>query len=364
MLHKGLHKKTIKVLIIDDSISMRKFFTSLLSYDAGIEVIATAQDPLEAMQIIAEKKPDVLTLDLHMPKMDGFTFLQKMMQQFPTPTIIISSYAKENSDNAIKALSYGAIDIFPKQVIQPGSNVEPIAKDLIHKIKMAARVVLRPQLKTESVAKKSHVEPLPVVKSKQQFIKMITFAASTGGTDALRKILSQLPINIPSILIVQHMAKEFIAGFANNLGNVCQFEVKVAEHNETILPGKAYLAPGNVHLEVMRQQHDYFIRLQEGPLIHGVRPSANPLFSSVARNVGKHALGIVLTGMGADGSEGLLELKKAGGLTIAQDEDSSVVFGMPKKAIAKGAVDLVLPLNKISETIVMECSKEKLQNAS
>lgn len=359
-----MHKKTIKVLIIDDSISMRKFFTSLLSYDTSIEVIATAQDPLEALKIIAEKKPDVLTLDLHMPKMDGFTFLQKMMIQFPTPTIIISSYAKENSDNAIKALSYGAIDIFPKQVIQPGSNVEPIAKELIHKIKLASRVILRRQLKTESIAKKNHISPLPEVKISQQFIKMIAFAASTGGTDALRKILSQLPVNIPSILIVQHMAKEFLQGFANNLANVCQFEVKLAEHNEIIQPGKAYLAPGNVHMEIVRQQHEYNIRLKEGPLIHGVRPSANPLFSSVARNVGKHALGIILTGMGADGSEGLLELKKTGGLTIAQDEDTSVVFGMPKKAIAKGAVDLVLPLSQIAETILIECSKEKLQNVS
>ncbi|MGY3804348.1 protein-glutamate methylesterase/protein-glutamine glutaminase [Pigmentibacter ruber] len=365
MTQRNIHKKKIKVLIIDDSISMRKFFSSLLSFDHQIEVIATAQDPFEAFKIIEQKKPDVITLDLHMPKMDGFTFLQKMMQQYPTPTIIISSYAKENSENALKALTYGAIDIFPKQVIQPGSNVEVIAKELIHKVKLAARISLKPLLKIESiVTKKQHINPLPRNPINKQAIKLIAIAASTGGTDALRKILSQLPENIPSILIVQHMAKEFLQGFANNLNNVCQFKVKLAEQNETIEPGKAYLAPGDLHMEILRQQHNYIIRLKEGPLIQGVRPSANPLFSSVARNVGKYALGIILTGMGADGSDGLLELKKVGSLTIAQDEETSVVFGMPKKAIAKGAVDLVLPLNTIAEKIILECSDSSQQLVS
>ena len=357
-------KKKIKVIIVDDSISIRKFFTSLLSFDPNIEVIATAEDPFVALDLIEKLKPDVITLDLHMPKMDGLTFLEKMMKICPTPTIIVSSFAKENSENALKALALGAIDIFPKQVITPGSNVEPIAQSLITKVRSASHAILNNKVKEIPITKQIEVELLPNLPIKEQKIKIISIAASTGGTVALKNLLSKLPANIPSILIVQHMPKEFLISFAESLSRVCQFELKVAENNDEVLPGKAYLAPGDIHMELIRMQNSYFIRLIEGTLIHGVRPSANPLFSSVARNVGKHAIGVILTGMGSDGSEGLYEMKKAGSYNIAQDEATSVVFGMPKKAIAKGAIDIVLPLDKIPERIILECSKSEIKKMS
>ena len=362
MKNKVNTKKKIRVLIVDDSISIRKFFTSLLSFDPAIEVVGTAEDSYVALNMLEKLKPDVLTLDLHMPKMDGLTFLEKMMNVCPTPTIIISSFAKENSENAIRALSLGAIDIFPKQVITPGRDVEPIAQALIAKVRTAASAVLNRhiQIQTKPIIKQTAITPLPVETTEQK-IKIIAVAASTGGTEALRNLLSCLPSNIPGILIVQHMPKEFLISFAETLARVCQFELKIAENNDAVLPGRALLAPGDIHMELLRLQNSYFIRLKEGPLIHGVRPSANPLFSSVARNVGKHALGVILTGMGGDGADGLFEMKKAGSFNIAQDEATSVVFGMPKKAIAKGAIDVVLPIDKISERIIFECSKLEIK---
>jgi two-component system chemotaxis response regulator CheB len=359
--NKTLIKKKIKVLIVDDSISIRKFITSLLSFDQSIEVVGAIDDSFVALEMLEKLKPDVVTLDLHMPKMDGLTFLEKMMKIYPIPTIIISSFAKENSENALKAFSLGAIDIFPKQVISPGLNIEPIAHSLITKVRVAARAILNNKVEIKPVVKQIAIEPLPEI-TKNQKIKIISIAASTGGTEALRNLLSKLPSNIPGILIVQHMPKEFLLSFAESLGRVCQFELKLAENNDEVLPGRALLAPGDIHMEIIRIQNSYFIRLKEGPLIHGVRPSANPLFSSMARNVGKHGMGIILTGMGGDGAEGLFEMKKAGSFNIAQDEKSCVVFGMPKKAIAKGAIDEVLPLDKIPDRIIIECSKLELKN--
>ncbi|APJ05111.1 hypothetical protein AXG55_06570 [Silvanigrella aquatica] len=337
---------------------MRKFFTSLLSYDNSIEVVGTAPDPLVALEMLIDLKPDVMTLDLHMPKMDGLTFLEEIMAKNPIPTIIVSSYAKDNSDNALRALSLGALDIFPKQVLSPGMDVEPIARAFIAKIKAAALAVMKNQILKIQVIKQEPIQKLPT----KLKIKIIAIAASTGGTEALKVILSRLPPNIPGILIVQHMSAEFLISFAKSLSKFCQFELKLAENNDAIFPGRALLAPGDKHMELVRNQNEYVVRLKEGPLIHGVRPSANPLFSSVARNVGKNALGIILTGMGSDGATGMLEMKKAGGFNIAQDENTSVIFGMPKVAIATGGIDVVLPLHNIADRIVEECLKIEINN--
>ncbi len=357
MNKKSNTNKKIRVLIVDDSISMRKFFTSLLSFDPMIEVVGTAPDPLIALDMLVKLRPDVMTLDLHMPKMDGLTFLEQAMAKHPTPTIIISSFARENSDNALRALSLGAIDIFPKQVFTPGTEVEPIAKGLIIKVRAAAAAIMSNQIQILPAEKQELVPRLPT----QLKIQILAIAASTGGTEALKALLSGLPSNIPGTLIVQHMPKEFLYSFANTLSKVCQFELKIAENNDKVFPGRALLAPGDIHMELIRVQNNYFVRLKDGPLIHGVRPSANPLFSSIARNVGKNAMGIILTGMGGDGATGLLEMKKAGSFNIAQDESSCVVFGMPKEAIAKGGIDVVLPLDKIANRVISECLKVELK---
>jgi two-component system, chemotaxis family, protein-glutamate methylesterase/glutaminase len=356
-LNKSKNNKKIRVLIVDDSISMRKFFTSLLSFDPMIEVIGAAPDPFIALDMLVKLRPDVMTLDLHMPKMDGLTFLEKAMAKLPTPTIIISSFAKENSDNALRALALGAIDIFPKQVIIPGSEVETIAQNLIKKVREASSAVMLNQIQNQPVEKH---EPLPSLPT-QLKIQILAIAASTGGTEALKVLLSGLPSNIPGTLIIQHMAKEFLPCFADTLSRECQFEVKIAENNDQVIPGRALLAPGDVHMELRRNQNNYFIRLKDGPLIHSLRPSADPLFSSVASNVGKNAMGIILTGMGSDGAAGLFEMKKAGSFNIAQDENTCVVFGMPKEAIAKGGIDVVLPLRRIADRIIAECIKFELK---
>lgn len=356
--NKSNINKKIRVLIIDDSISMRKFFTSMLSFDPMIEVVGSAPDSFVALDMLVKLRPDVMTLDLHMPKIDGLTFLEQAMAKIPTPTIIISSFAEKNSSNAIRALSLGAIDIFPKQVIAPGTEIEPIARELIRKVRAAATAVMSNQIHKEPIIKHTIV-PLPT----QLKIQILAIAASTGGTEALKILLSALPANIPGTLIVQHMPKEFLISFADTLSQVCQFELKIAENNDQIYPGRALLAPGNVHMELIRVQNNYFVRLKEGPFIHGVRPAADPLFLSIARNVGKNALGIILTGMGRDGSRGLLEMRKSGSFNIAQDERTCVVFGMPKEAITIGAIDAVLPLNKIADRVIEECLKLELKYA-
>lgn len=343
----------IRVLIVDDSISMRKFFTSLLSYDQKIEVVGDAPDPIMGLELLKKLRPDVMTLDLRMPKMDGLTFLRQAMQEQPTPTLIVSSFATENSKNALKALELGAIDIFPKQILSPGTDIKKVAQQFITKVRLVSSAICSNQIIEKLEPKPQSIDLLP----QELRIQLLAFAASTGGTEALKFVLSQLPANIPATLIVQHMQKEFLESYAETLAHVCRFEVKVAVDHAKIEPGKALLAPGDKHMEVCRNGHELFVKIKEGPFIHGVRPSAEPLFLSVAEHFGKKALGVILTGMGADGSNGLLQMKKAGSFNIAQDEKTSVVFGMPRVAIEKGAIDVVLPLQQIAERIIAECSK-------
>ncbi|KAB8033826.1 protein-glutamate methylesterase/protein-glutamine glutaminase [Fluviispira multicolorata] len=348
--------KKIRVLIVDDSNIIRQLVAHMLSSDPDIEVVGFAPDPYVAREKLVELKPDVMTLDIQMPKMDGLTFLEKVMEHFPVPTIVISSYVKEKSETALRALAIGAVDIFAKPVLDKNTLLESIGLELIGKVKAAAGA------KVSNIRSMNMNHPLntnvkkviPGNFSKTQKT-ILAIAASTGGTEALKHLLSNLPAEIPGTVIVQHMPKEFTARFADSLNSICPFEVKEAESNDIVHPGRVLLAPGNLHMILAKHGSQFCVRLKDGPLVHGVRPAADPLFSSVAQLVGKNAIGVVLTGMGYDGAQGLLEMKNAGSFNIAQDENTSIVFGMPKEAIAIGATHTVLPLQKISKCIMDEC---------
>lgn len=354
--------KKIRVLIVDDSNIIQKMFAHMLSLDPNIEVVGFAPDPYVAREKLVQLKPDVMTLDIQMPKMDGLTFLEKVMEHFPVPTIVISSYAKEKSETALRALSLGAVDIFPKPILNNRSKLEEIGHELISKVRAAfgAKVsnirdhnISHPLQKSTTLKTSHHGGRSSNI--------MLAIAASTGGTEALKHLLSELPADIPSTVLVQHMPKEFTARFAETLNSLCPFEVKEAENNDIVKPGRVLLAPGDFHMILAKQGGQFCVHLKEGPLIHGVRPAADPLFSTVAQLVGKNAIGVVLTGMGYDGARGLLEMKKAGSFNFAQDENSCVVFGMPKEAIALGGIDKVLPLDRIARAVMEECNKR--QNA-
>ncbi len=340
----------IKVLIVDDSAIVRKILSEQLSKEPDIEVIGTAPDPYVARDKIVKLKPDVVLLDIEMPRMDGITFLKKLMKYYPLPVIIVSSLTPKGSRMALEALDAGAVEVMCK----PGGpySVEEMVTDLVHKIKAAARVkFIRGKV---SKAKVPSVRPTLAAPTIETTNKIIAIGSSTGGTEALREILPQFPPGSPGILIVQHMPPGFTKAFADRLNELCQIRVKEAENGDSVIPGLALVAPGNFHMLLRRSGARYLVEVKTGPRVHHQRPSVDVLFNSVAKAAGSNAVGIILTGMGADGAKGLLEMKKAGAKTIAQDEATCVVFGMPKAAIEIGAVDKVLPLHKIpSEALKM-----------
>lgn len=350
----------IKVLIVDDSAVVRQTLTSIINSDPALEVVGTASDPFVAADKIRQEVPDVITLDIEMPRMDGLTFLHKIMSQHPIPIIIISSLAESGSDSALKALEFGAVDIIQKPKLGTKQFIEESRVTICDTIKAAAKAKLRlvptkmiapsPKLTADAVISK--------VKSKamiQTTEKVIVVGASTGGTEALKVFLEAFPMDAPGIVIVQHMPEKFTAAFANRLDQTCKITVKEAEDNDTVIRGRALIAPGNRHMLLKRSGARYYVEIKDGPLVSRHRPSVDVLFRSAAQYAGKNAVGVILTGMGDDGARGMLEMKEAGAYNIAQDEESCVVFGMPKEAIKRGGVDKVLPLEKIAAEVLRAC---------
>jgi two-component system chemotaxis response regulator CheB len=338
----------INVIIIDDSALVRKVISQEISKDSEITVVATAPDPIIGRDKILKHNPDVILLDVEMPRMDGITFLKKLMKHFPIPVIIVSSLAQHGSEVAVKALEYGAVDVVPK----PGGSysVKDLGDTLIEKIKAAAKVDMKKAAILSSLNEKIIKD---VEKPKRAMIKttekIIAIGASTGGTQALRYLISKLPSDMPPIVIVQHMPQNFTKSFADSLNNISKLEVKEAENKDSLYSGRVLIAPGNKHMVLRRSGAKYYVEVKDGEQVYHQRPSVEVLFYSVAQYAGKNSIGVMLTGMGKDGARGMLEMKKNGAYTIAQDEKTSVVFGMPKEAIDIGAVDKILPLDNMPD---------------
>jgi two-component system, chemotaxis family, protein-glutamate methylesterase/glutaminase len=337
----------IRVLIVDDSALVRKILSEELGKHSDIEVVGTAIDPYAAREKIVALKPDVITLDVEMPRMDGLSFLAKLMKHHPIPVIIVSSLTPRNSDAAIRALSLGAVDV----VAKPGSafSVPDIARQLAESVRAASRArLMKPAAPTPDVAP---TKASPALAGLSTTHKIVALGASTGGTQALEAVLTQLPETMPGIVICQHMPEKFTASFADRLNKVCRLEVREAKDGDFVVPGLALIAPGNFHMMLTMNGARHQVRVKDGPPVHHQRPAVDVLFASVAKSAGKNAIGAIFTGMGADGAKGLLQMREAGAYTIAQDEASCVVFGMPKEAIKLGAAEEVLPLDRIPEAL-------------
>jgi len=336
----------IKVLIVDDSAVVRKIFSQQLAKDNGIQVVGTAPDPYVARDKIVRLKPDVITLDIEMPRMDGLTFLKHLMAHYPLPVIIVSSLTPKSSKLALQALSLGALEVMSKPSV--AYSVGDMGVQLIEKIKAVAFVDVKAGRHkiTGSLTARATYSPRALSETTN---KIIAIGASTGGTEALKKVLIQMPRTAPGILIVQHMPPHFTAAFAERLNNECEISVSEAKNGDTVSNGKALIAPGNFHMLLKRSGARYYVQVKSGPRVHHQRPAVDVLFKTVAMNAGANALGIILTGMGADGAQGMLDMKQAGAPTIAQDEKSCVVYGMPKEAVRLNAVDKILPLNQIAQ---------------
>ncbi len=334
--------------MVDDSALVRKLLTEELSRYDDITVVGTAVDPYAAREKIVALKPDVITLDVEMPRMDGLSFLAKLMKHYPVPVIIVSSLTPANSDAAIRALSLGAVDVIGK----PGSamSVPDISRQLVQSIRAASRARL--QKRVEPVASGPSVtREVPALAGLSMTHKIIALGASTGGTQALEAVLTRLPPAMPGIVICQHMPEKFTASFAQRLNSCCALDVREAKDGDAVVPGVALVAPGNFHMMLTLSGAQYQVRVKDGPRVHHQRPAVDILFSSVAKHAGRNAIGAIFTGMGADGAKGLLLMREAGAHTIAQDEASCVVFGMPREAIKVGAAVEVLPLHEIADAL-------------
>jgi two-component system chemotaxis response regulator CheB len=345
----------IRVLIVDDSAVVRQALSNLLSGDPGIEVMGTASDPFVAADRIAEEIPDVITLDIEMPRMDGLTFLKMIMTQHPVPVVICSSLADEGAQSTLRALEYGAVDIITKPRLGTRQYLEDSRTSICDIVKAAAGARLsKPRIErtVEPKLTADVILPQATRAMAETTEKVIVVGASTGGTEALKSLLETLPPDAPGIVIVQHMPELFTRAFANRLDGLCAITVKEAETNDTVLRGRALIAPGNHHMLLRRSGARYFVDIKDGPLVCRHRPSVDVLFRSAARYAGPNAVGVILTGMGDDGARGMLEMKQAGAFNIAQDEASSVVFGMPKEAIKLDSVHKVLPLAQIPAAIL------------
>ncbi|MGC8845160.1 MAG: protein-glutamate methylesterase/protein-glutamine glutaminase [Candidatus Hydrogenedens sp.] len=338
--------RPIRVLIVDDSAMVRSILQKELSKDPNIEVIGTAPDPYVARDKIVQLKPDVITLDIEMPRMDGITFLKKLMQYYPLPVIIVSSLTPKGGELAMEALEAGAVEVFCK----PGAayTVGDMSVELIDKIKASARV----RIQKKEINKISTTSTYPKLSLTKTTNKVIVIGASTGGTEALAKVLRVLPPNSPGIAIVQHMPEHFTRSFADRLNDLCDIEVKEASNGDSVIPGRALIAPGNYHMLLKRSGANYYVEVKSGPLVSRHRPSVDVLFKSASQYGGKNVVGVIMTGMGKDGAEGMKLLHEQGAKTIAQDESTCIVFGMPKEAIALNAVDYVVPLDKIPQKIL------------
>ena len=338
----------IKVLVVDDSAVVRKVFREELSRQKDIEVVGTAPDPYIARDRIVQLKPDVITLDIEMPRMDGITFLRKLMKYYPLPVIIISSLTPKGGKLAMEALSAGALEVMSKP---SGSySVGEMGVQLIDRVRAVSRIKVGPATKKTP---DSAAQSMPISKAMLETTnKIIAIGASTGGTEALKVVLTKMPVNAPGILVVQHMPAHFTSSFAERLDDLSAITVKEAKDGDSLVNGTALIAPGNFHMLLKRSGARYYVQVKTGPLVHHQRPAADVLFRSVANYAGRNAVGIILTGMGADGALGLLKMREAGARTVAQDEKSCIVFGMPKEAIKLGAAEKVVPLGNITQTAI------------
>lgn len=332
----------IKVLVVDDSAVVRQILQAALTADPEIEVVGTAPDPFVARDLIVQHKPDVVTLDVEMPRMDGITFLRKLMHYFPLPVIVVSSLTPEGSGLALDALTSGAVEVMCK----PGAafTVGDMGEALVEKVKIAARAKVN---RIDRSAQNAASAALGRTTN-----KVVAIGASTGGTVAIEHILARMPVDAPGIVIAQHMPAMFTKQFAARMNQVSQMEVREAVDGDSVVPGVALIAPGDYHLLLRRSGARYFVAVKSGPMVHRQRPSVEVLFRSAARSAGTNAVGVLLTGMGADGAQGLLEMRQAGAFTVAQDESSCVVFGMPRAAIELGGAEKVLGLDKIPAEVL------------
>lgn len=347
----------IAVMIIDDSAVVRRTLSDVLSREADISVIETASDPYDAAEKLKQVVPDVIILDIEMPRMDGLTFLRKLMSQHPIPVIICSSKAEEGSQNVFQAMRFGAVDIIQKpkvgtrQFLEESQVIISDAVRAAHLTRVRKISVVSPAAAPKLTAD-AILPPPGHTMAIDTTERVIVVGASTGGTEALRVFLEALPIDCPGVVIVQHMPEHFTAAFAARLDGICPVNIKEAENNDTVLRGRVLIAPGNRHLLLKRSGARYYVEVKDGPLVSRHRPSVDVLFRSTARYAGKNAVGVIMTGMGDDGAHGLKEMKDAGAFTIAQDEATCIVFGMPKEAIKLGAVDKTVPLQQIAELVI------------
>jgi two-component system chemotaxis response regulator CheB len=337
----------IKVLIVDDSALIRQALTEILAADPAIQVVGTAPDPIIARERIKALAPDVLTLDIEMPRMDGLTFLEKLMALRPMPVLVVSTLTQKGTETALRALELGAVDYVPKPLLDIRRGLDGLGAELVAKVKLAALARPRARQAAEAAARPLVADPRLSTAG-----RIVAIGASTGGVEALQQVLTRLPASAPAVLITQHMPAGFTSSFARRLDQQCAVTVLEAIDGRRVLPGHAYIAPGARHLELQRTGAHYACRLHDGPPVSGHRPSVDVLFQSVAATAGRNATGMILTGMGRDGAAGLLAMRQAGARTLGQSEASCVIYGMPKAAMQAGAVEIELPLDRLAEEIV------------
>lgn len=343
--------KKIKVLVVDDSALIRALLTHILNAQADMEVVGVAPHPLIARQLIKLHNPDVLTLDIEMPEMDGLDFLERLMRLRPMPVVMLSTLTQRGSEATMRALELGAVDFIAKPKLGIRQKMDAFSAEIVTKVRIAARCRVRP-LGGGCPSDSTHATPAVLGNRRLSTEKIIAIGASTGGTEAIREVLTRLPPDAPGVMITQHMPAAFTKTFAERLDGLCRIGVKQAEHGERILPGHAYIAPGDKHLLLARRGADYVVAISHADPVNRHRPSVEVLFNSVAQRAGPNAIGVMLTGMGRDGAVAMAEMKRCGAYNLAQDEASCVVFGMPKEAIATGAVDEVRPVLDIAARIM------------
>jgi two-component system chemotaxis response regulator CheB len=341
--------RRIRVLIVDDSALIRSLMTEIVNREPDMTAVGAAPDPYAAREMIRNLAPDVLTLDVEMPRMDGIDFLEKLMRLRPMPVVMVSTITQQGAEVTLRALELGAVDFVAKPKLDVARGMEDAAREIVEKIRLAAGARVRPAAMPRAAP---GPRPALALGTRASTEKLIIVGASTGGTEAIKEVLLPMPSDAPGILITQHMPAGFTKSFAQRLDGQCRIRVKEAEEGERVLPGHAYIAPGERHLRVLRSGANYVTALSDEPPVNRHRPSVEVLFKSAAQCAGSNAIGVMLTGMGKDGASAMLEMKRAGAFNVAQDEATCVVFGMPKEAIAVGAVDEVLPLGAIAERLL------------
>ena len=347
-----------RVLIVDDSALVRQLLTEILGRDPGIEVVGTASDPYIARDKIKRLKPDVLTLDVEMPRMDGLAFLENLMRLHPLPVVMVSSLTERGADTTLQALALGAVDFVAKPKIDVSRGLEAYAEEICAKVKMAARSRVSPLVRSAPKRTLEPAAPRPSSLNFRTTDRLIAIGASAGGTEALRVVLESMPADAPAVVMTQHLPASFSTAFAERLNRHSAMSVREASDGEAILPGHAYLPPGGQHLRIIRDGARWRCRIDDGPPVNLHKPAVDVLFRSVAQNAGPNAVGAILTGMGDDGARGLLEMRQAGAPTLVQDEATSVVWGMPGSAVRLGAADEVLPLDQIAARLIALCHKD------